>query len=145
MEHEMALALIEPSQPSNDSPVLPNVKNSRGKKRDVKQDVPKKPKASWDDFCVHTFISICVEEAVNGNKPSSTLNKVGYENLEKKFKERTGYAYNRVQLKNQWNSLKNDRQNWKVLGQQTGLGWCTDRNTYKQTDEWWANFAKVHI
>ena len=84
MEHEMTLALIESSQPSNDSPVLPNVKNSRGKKRDVKQDVPKKPKASWDDFRVHTFISICVEEVENGNKPSSTLNKVGYENLERK-------------------------------------------------------------
>ena len=96
----MALALIEPSQPSNDSPVLPNIKNSRGKKRDVKQDVPKKPKASWDDFRVHTFINICVEEAANDNKPSSTLNNVGYENLERKFKERTGYAYCRVQLKN---------------------------------------------
>lgn len=66
----------------------------------------KKSKTHWDDFKVQTFITICLEEATLGNKPTSSLNKVGYDNLVKKFKERTSYDYTHIQHKNHWDSLK---------------------------------------
>ena len=56
----------------------------------------KKPKAHWDEFKFQTFITIFLEVAALGNKPTSTLNKVGYDNIVKKFKERTSYDYTHI-------------------------------------------------
>ena len=139
MDRQLALVVGESSEP------IAKMKTSSKKRKEVKDVDPdsKKQKATWDDYCVLTFIEIYLEDAANGNKSSTTLNKVGYVNLERKFMERTSHAYSRTQLKNQWDSLKKDWQNWKLLGQQTGLGWCSKRNTYAQTNEWWTNFAKV--
>ena len=105
MDRQLALVVGESPEP------MGLVKTSSKKRKEGEDS--KKQNATWDDYRVRTFIEIYLEEAAGGNKPSSTLNKVGYVNLERKFMERTDHAYSRSQLKNQWDSLKKDWQNWK--------------------------------
>ena len=59
----------EPSEP------IAKVKMSRKKRKEVK-DVdgePKKPKATWDDYRVQTFIKICLEEVGVGSVDTPIL------------------------------------------------------------------------
>ncbi|GJN25060.1 hypothetical protein PR202_gb12844 [Eleusine coracana subsp. coracana] len=41
-----------------------------------------------------------------GNRSSTTLNRAGYKNVIKRFKERTGLLYTHRQFKNKWDRLK---------------------------------------
>ncbi|KAK1279131.1 hypothetical protein QJS04_geneDACA003293 [Acorus gramineus] len=102
-------------------------------------------KAVWDSHKYEVFISICLEEVQAGNKPSQTLNKVGYMNLSAKFNERCGIIYEKDQLKNHWDTTRKDWQMWKALQKETGLGWDEQKKTYKMPHEWWSQFAQRHI
>ena len=116
----------------------------KGKRKQVQEtSTLKKSKASWDDSKVKCFIDLCLEEVVAGNKPSTVLNKDGYEKLERKFKGRTGFSYTRAQLKNHWDTLKKDWQIWNILRKQTCKGWSKEKNTYSLTYQLWEIFAKV--
>ncbi|MQM12213.1 hypothetical protein Taro_045127 [Colocasia esculenta] len=100
-------------------------------------------KAIWNEQKHAIFVRLCLEQKIAGSKPSNTLNKVGYENLEREFLRQTGTHYVRSQLKNHWDSTRRDWRIWKTLGNQTGIGWDVVRKTYSQTPEWWENFGKT--
>ncbi|MQM15047.1 hypothetical protein Taro_047982 [Colocasia esculenta] len=67
-------------------------------------------KAVWNEQKHAIFVRLCLEQKIAGNKPSNTLNKVGYENLEREFLRQTGTHYVRSQLKNHWDSTRRDWQ-----------------------------------
>ncbi|KAK1293916.1 hypothetical protein QJS10_CPA16g00820 [Acorus calamus] len=80
-----------------------------------------------------------------GNKPGQSLNKEGYENLIRKFAQRTGISYERDQFKNHWDSMRKDWQTWKALQKETGLGWSEEKGTYEMSNDWWISFAQEEI
>jgi hypothetical protein len=49
------------------------------------------------------------EQVDKGNRPNTHLNGLGYANVEKGFKDRTGIVASKVQLKNKWDKLKISR------------------------------------
>ena len=49
-----------------------------------------KAKVIWDHNTLMVYIELCMDEIRNGNRPGSHFNKVGWGNIEKKIKERTG-------------------------------------------------------
>ncbi|MQL68275.1 hypothetical protein Taro_000549 [Colocasia esculenta] len=100
-------------------------------------------KAVWTEQKHAIFVRLCLEQKIVGNKPTNTLNKVEYENLEREFLRQIGTHYVRSQLKNHWDSTRRDWQIWKALGKQTRIGWDAIRKTNSQTPEWWENFGKT--
>lgn len=101
-------------------------------------------KASWDRNATEAFIKICVEEVQAGNRPGSHFSKIGWENIQRKFRETTHRDYKRVQLKNRWDALKKDWSLWtNLLRNSTGLGWDIRRGTMQASKEWWAQKIQV--
>lgn len=83
------------------------------------------------------------DECNNGNRTSTHLNKAGFKNVMKRFKERTGISYTRLQFKNKWDRLKGDYGIWKQLLRQTGLGWDESGKNIVMPNEWWDKINKV--
>ncbi|KAI3782588.1 hypothetical protein L2E82_12639 [Cichorium intybus] len=97
-----------------------------------------KQKGIWDHNTFMEFLKLCTIELENGNRPGSHFNKVGWSNIEKKIKEKTGKSFDRKQLKNKWDTMKKE---WKLYDRlmraESGIGWDPVRNTIDAPDEWW--------
>ncbi|XP_008352381.2 L10-interacting MYB domain-containing protein-like [Malus domestica] len=103
----------------------------------------KKSKAMWDDASVGIFISVCVAETLAGNQIGGHLNRIGWENVIKKFNDLTQRSYVHKQLKNKWTALKKEWQLWaSLVGKETGLGWDLVKQTIIASDEWWEKKVK---
>jgi len=84
------------------------------------------------------------EQVGKGNRPNTHLNALGYAEVEKGFKERTGIVATKVQIKNKWDKLKEDFKAWKKLMlRQTGTGWDPIKKTIAMDDEWWKKARAV--
>ncbi|KAK7278732.1 hypothetical protein RJT34_23768 [Clitoria ternatea] len=104
---------------------------------------PKKDTAKWNDNKTEILLKICIEEIDAGNRPGTHFSKEGWKNIEKKFEERTGCAYDRIQLKNKQDNLKKDFQSFvKLVEKDTGLGWNHEKRTIEADEEWWAAKGK---
>lgn len=64
--------------------------------------------ADWCDDNVRIACEIFAEEVRIGNRSNTHLNKAGYQNVIKKFKDRTSLVYTRVQFKNKWDKMKGE-------------------------------------
>ncbi|CAH9134644.1 unnamed protein product [Cuscuta epithymum] len=95
-------------------------------------------KATWDLMSTESFIRVCVEELEAGNRPGTHFNKLGCDNIEKKFSQLTGRCYKKAQLKNRWDSLKKEWSQWmSLVRDETGLGWDNVKQTVAADEEWW--------
>jgi len=96
-------------------------------------------KAQWDRPSKECFIHTCAEELGGASyKRGTQLTKVGWANIVKKFNERMGKHYDKVQLKNQWDVLKIDWELWQnlVFGE-SGLVWDPNTGAIAASDDWW--------
>ena len=108
------------------------------------KNIKSRVKAVWDAQTLNLFCELCVKEVEGGQRPGTHFTKVGWENLIKNFKINTGKTYDKVQLKNKWDSLKNDWKLWKqLIGKETGLGWKNQKRTIDASDEWWDKKLEV--
>ena len=65
-------------------------------------------KAIWDNETVSIFYNLCMVEVEQGYRPETHFTKIGQENLVKNFCKATRRKYSKLQLKNEWDALKND-------------------------------------
>ena len=63
--------------------------------------------AEWTDANTRIVTELFAEQVRRGNRPNTHLNSVGYVEVAKRFQEMTGLVYNKTQLKNKWDKLKN--------------------------------------
>ncbi|XP_024190818.2 L10-interacting MYB domain-containing protein-like [Rosa chinensis] len=104
-----------------------------------------KRKATWPDEVVAIFCDIAVKEVAKGNRPGTHFDKKGWSNVIKAFKELTGRDYDKRQLKNKWDSLKNDWKLWSsLLHKETGIGWDPTRKTVDAPAEWWESKIQIN-
>ncbi|KAK9715292.1 hypothetical protein RND81_06G155100 [Saponaria officinalis] len=107
--------------------------------------VMKKEKAIWDHLTTKIFCEVCAEEVHARNRPNTHFSKIGWDNVVNKFQRRTKRKYDQKQLKNKWESLKNQYKAWnQLLGTETGLGWDHDKETVDADDAWWEEKVKVN-
>ncbi|CAL5092770.1 unnamed protein product [Urochloa decumbens] len=102
---------------------------------------PRQPRveapADWCDENNRIVCEIFADEVQKGHRATTHLNKTGYINVIKRFKERCGLEYTRKQFKNRWDKLKSDYTIWKELNKETGLGWDETGKNIVMTDAWW--------
>ncbi|XP_040361629.1 L10-interacting MYB domain-containing protein-like [Rosa chinensis] len=92
-----------------------------------------KIKATWPDEIVATFCDIAVKEVAKGNRPGTHFDKKGWSNVVEAFKKLTGRDYDKSQLKNKWDSLKNDWKLWcSLMHKETGIGWDPENPEYRK-------------
>ncbi|XP_024200123.1 L10-interacting MYB domain-containing protein-like [Rosa chinensis] len=104
-----------------------------------------KLKATWLDEVVAIFCDIAAKEVAKGNRPGTHFDKKGWSNVIMAFKELTGRDYDKSQLKNKWDSLKNDWKLWSsLLHKETGIGWDPARKTVDAPTEWWESKIQVN-
>ncbi|KAK1302755.1 hypothetical protein QJS10_CPB12g01723 [Acorus calamus] len=121
-----------------------NTKKVANRGRRKRPSDPNKVMVVWDNAKHEAFVRICLDEMRMGNKPSQTLNKSGYDNLEKRFELETNVHYHKDQFKNHWDRTRKEWQTWKALQGQTGLGFNEVTGTYDMSHEWWIEFSKGH-
>ncbi|KAI9197643.1 hypothetical protein LWI28_002026 [Acer negundo] len=103
-----------------------------------------KPKATWNDDLIAIFCEICVKEVAKGNRPGTHFDKIGWVNVVNVFKEITRKDYDKKQLKNKWDSLKNDWKLWSsLMYKETGIGWDPSKKTVDAPPEWWQSKIEV--
>jgi hypothetical protein len=97
---------------------------------------------TWCDEYTRIAYEIFANKVLIGNRSSTHLKKVGYQNVIK-IKERKGVVYIRKQFKNKWrDKLKFDYGIWKQLTRQTGLGWDASGKNIDMPKEWWEKWQK---
>ncbi|KAI5391569.1 hypothetical protein KIW84_076399 [Lathyrus oleraceus] len=114
-------------------------------KKDVKSlEKDGKVVAKWgDNSKTESLLKICIEEIEAGNRPTTHFSKEGWKNITEKFQNKTGYAYDRTQLKNRWDTLKREFSSFvKLVDKQTGVGWDHEKKTIMADDDWWAEKSK---
>ncbi|KAK9681958.1 hypothetical protein RND81_10G039800 [Saponaria officinalis] len=110
--------------------------------------VMKKEKAIWDPLTTKIFCEVCAEEINTGcyrNRPNTHFIKIGWDNVVNNFQRRTKRKYVQKQLKNKWESLKNQYKAWnQLICTETGLEWDHDKRTVDADDAWWEEKVKVN-
>jgi hypothetical protein len=103
--------------------------------------------AKWaEEHKTEILLKICIEEIEAGNRPTTHFTKEGWKNITDKFQKNSGFAYDRNQLKNRWDTLRREFSSFaKLVEKQTGLGWDNDKQTIMAPDEWWAEKSKVWL
>ncbi|KAI9390585.1 hypothetical protein POPTR_008G196901v4 [Populus trichocarpa] len=94
-------------------------------------------KASWSKKMLHTFCDISIVAIEKGMRPSTHFDKAGWKFVMAVFKEKTGLAFTKTQLKNKWDGAKKEWRIWKKLISETGIGWNSELGTISASDEWW--------
>ncbi|CAL5085401.1 unnamed protein product [Urochloa decumbens] len=122
---------------------------SRGRRGDSSSRRPCSPtrwarwrEADWCDENTRIVCELFAHEVQIGNRATTHLDKTGYQNMIKRFQDRTGLLYTRRQFKNRWDKLKNDYGIWKELMKETGLGWDESGKNIVMTDKWWKDTSK---
>jgi len=104
------------------------------------------PEIDWNAENTRIVCKLFAEQVEKGNRPSTYLNALGYAEVEKGFKDRTGLEISKGQLKNKWDKLKEDFRAWKKLQmRETGTGWDPVKRTFDMDDEWWKEARAVSV
>ncbi|CAH2073960.1 unnamed protein product [Thlaspi arvense] len=101
-----------------------------------------RPKAVWEPEYHRVFLDLCVEQTLVGNKPGTHFSKEGWRNILKSFQEQTGAMYDRMQLKNHWDTMSRQWKIWCRLVQSSYMNWDPDTNTFGAGDEEWAHYLQ---
>lgn len=102
-----------------------------------------KPKATWIPALHETFIDICLQETLKGNRPGTHFTKEGWRNIVESFQEKTGLRYDRIQLKNHWDSTKEQWKVWCKLINTSHMKWDSNTRRFGASEEDWENYIQV--
>ncbi|KAL5709457.1 hypothetical protein ACHQM5_020141 [Ranunculus cassubicifolius] len=105
-------------------------------------------RATWTPELHQLFIYLCLEQVTKGNRPGSHINKEGYKLLVEEFYKRSGQAYDKAQLKNHWDSTKEQWKYFNDLRNLGGSGWDDELKTFTSGPDFWkdwfSKYPKCH-
>lgn len=100
-------------------------------------------KATWIHSFHEIFINLCLEQTLNGNRPGTHFTKEGWRNIVESFHAKTGARYDRRQLKNHWDSTKEQWRVWCKLTEAKSMKWDPETKTFGASPEDWNKYIQV--
>ncbi|XP_039690905.1 L10-interacting MYB domain-containing protein-like [Medicago truncatula] len=96
-------------------------------------------KASWRDIkATEYFVKACLDQVTKRQRNGTCFTKKGWQGIVSQFHEQSGLNYDKVQLKNRYDSLRKEWKVWyNLFGKVTELGWNFEKNIVYASDEWW--------
>lgn len=102
-----------------------------------------KVKAAWTPSVHKIFVDLCLQETLKGNKPGTHFTKEGWRNIMESFYANTGLNYGRLQLKNHWDSTKDQWKIWCKLICTSYMKWDPSNQKFEATEEDWTKYLRV--
>ena len=80
-----------------------------------------------------------------GMRPNLHFDRCRWKYIVTSFREQTGQALTKPQLKNKWDVCKKDWRLWNKLIGETGVGWSNELGTIAASNEWWKSRIQVNF
>ena len=106
--------------------------------------IVKAPPARWTEDSLVTFLECLLVEKRQGNFTSTGFKSDAWTRICNSFNRRSGAAYNKAQLHNQYNSLKKKYSIFEQLKNNSGFGWDEERKMVTAPDDVWERYLSVH-
>lgn len=103
-----------------------------------------KVKANWTPSLHKTFIDLCLQETLNGNKPGTHFTKEGWKNIMDSFHLKSGLTYGRLQFKNHWDNTKEQWRIWTKLVSTSYMKWNPSKHIFEASEEDWSKYLKAN-
>ncbi|KAG2406278.1 L10-interacting MYB domain-containing protein [Vigna angularis] len=101
-----------------------------------------KVKAAWTPTVHKIFVDLCLQETLQGNKPGTHFTKEGWKNIMETFYAKTDLNYGRLQLKNHWDSTKEQWKIWCKLIGTNYMKWDPSNLRFEASEEDWNNYLQ---
>ncbi|KAL5733104.1 hypothetical protein ACOSQ2_032796 [Xanthoceras sorbifolium] len=103
-----------------------------------------KGKATWTSAFHKIFVDVCLDQTLKGNKPSTHFTKEGWRNIVESFYNKTGLRYDKKQMKNHWDSSKEQWKVWCKLIETSSMKWDPEISTFGASDEDWTDYIQAN-
>ncbi|KAL0003277.1 hypothetical protein SO802_017058 [Lithocarpus litseifolius] len=100
--------------------------------------------AVWTPAHHETYIDLCLEQTLKGNKPGTHFNKEGWNNIVESFYEKTGFRYDNKQIKNHWSFTKEQWKVWVKLIGDSSMKWDPETKTFGASKEDWDKYIEAN-
>ncbi|KAG9445331.1 hypothetical protein H6P81_016671 [Aristolochia fimbriata] len=110
----------------------------------VRQGTRPRFKAEWTPEFHQKFITLCEEQVLAGNRPTTHLTKAGWKNVMDGFYMRTGVRYDKKQFKNHWDHTKAEWKVWNKLIDNPDVSWDPLTEKVDATEDFWSQYLQMH-
>lgn len=100
--------------------------------------------ADWTDSEETILIHLMLKEIQKGNKPFTTFTKIGWNNIEAGFKEKTGKGYSHPQFRNKFNQMRIRYFDFCMLSKEPGFTFDPLLGKLGATDDVWKSAIKAN-
>ncbi|KAL6531053.1 hypothetical protein OROHE_014122 [Orobanche hederae] len=97
-------------------------------------------KAQWTLDNHELFIELCLEQISKGNKPGSHFTAKGWRNIVDSFHSIADLKYDRIQLKNHWDTTKKHWKIWHDLISDNIMKWDPRRRIFGANELEWGEY-----
>lgn len=117
--------------------------NTIASEQSMSSSSPHKVKAVWTPSLHKIFVDLCLQETLKGNKPGTHFTKEGWRNIVELFNSKSGLNFERLQLKNHWDSTKELWKIWSKLIGTSYMKWNQSNQNFDADEEDWTNYLQV--
>jgi hypothetical protein len=108
--------------------------------KDILKGLESLDKVAWTKKMLNIFCDLCIKTIDMGMRPNTHFDKTGWKFLITSFKQQTGHAFIKTQLKNKWDGCKKDWRIWTKLVSETVVSWSIELGTISASNE-----AKIQV
>ncbi|KAF8390850.1 hypothetical protein HHK36_023149 [Tetracentron sinense] len=98
----------------------------------------------WSTRNEDKFIILMEEEVIKANRSTTTFAKATWRRIRETLNAQTNKIYNDVQLRNKFNQLKQRQGHFKILLEESGIGYNAVTGQVTATEEEWDHLSRVH-
>ncbi|KAJ1296417.1 hypothetical protein BS78_01G298900 [Paspalum vaginatum] len=91
----------------------------------------------WSPELTKFFLDACVDQCRAGNRPTTTLNTIGKDNVVRRLEDHTGRHWTWDPCKHKWDDLRKKWACWKRLIKLSGVTFHPKTKLINMPQEWW--------
>ena len=97
----------------------------------------------WTPELTQFFLNALVDECRAGNRPNTTLNRIGKDNVLKRLQDFTGRPWKWDPCKHNWDEFKKKWACWRRLIKLSGVTFHPKTKLINMPQEWWDQQIQV--